>query len=277
MKHLNWKPRYVMLAWLLAAGAAVVEAAERAVVDLRPKFDNWQLGERRQGKRGTCSVFAVTGAVEFAVAAKDGRGTRLSPEFLNWASNRQCGNRQDGGFFSDLWRGFEAFGICSEEAQPYAKRFDPDLAPAEGTLAEAAARRKLGLKIHWIKEWDVTTGIDDEQLTAIKSTLSSGWPVCGGFRWPRHEEWKDGVLQMRAPEEVFDGHSVLLIGYRDDPAQPGGGVFHFRNSGGNGKDGSMPYAYARLFLNDAMWIGLPANHQPERTTEPRRDAKGRET
>ena len=29
----------------------------------------------------------------------------------------------------------------------------------------------------------------------------------------------------------------------------------FRNSGGDGKDGAMPYGYARLYLNDAMWIG----------------------
>lgn len=245
----------VMPALLAFGGWGNLSAAEPASADLRPKFEKWELGERRQGGRGTCSVFAVTGALEFALAAKDGRGTRLSPEFLNWASNKKCGNRQDGGFFSDLWSGFEAFGICREASQPYAGRFEPDLAPAAATLDEAAARRNLGLKMRWIKRWDVRTGIDEVQLASIKSTLLSGWPVCGGFRWPKHEEWKDGVLRMRGPDEVFDGHSVLLVGFRDDPAQPGGGVLIFRNSGGSGKDGAMPYGYARLFLNDAMWIG----------------------
>jgi len=37
-------------------------------VDLRPFFDKWGLTPRTQGKRGTCSVFAVVGALEFAAA-----------------------------------------------------------------------------------------------------------------------------------------------------------------------------------------------------------------
>lgn len=245
----------MMLLGLLVAGAATVAAAEPVLVDLRPKLEQWGLGTRRQGGRGTCSVFAVTGALEFALARKEGRGTRLSPEFLNWASNRKCGNRQDGGFFSDLWKGFEAYGICTEGELPYAKDFNPDLSPDAGLLARASKRREQVLAIHWIKKWDVKTGLDDNHLVSIKSTLSSGWPVCGGFRWPKREQWKDGVLRMCPPEDVVDGHSVLLLGYREDPAQPGGGLFIFRNSGGDGSDGSMPYAYARLFMNDAMWVG----------------------
>jgi len=57
---------------------------------------------------------------------------------------------------------------------------------------------------------------------------------------------------MCPPEEVFDGHSVLLVGYRDDP--PGGGVFIFRNTNRGGRDGFMPYSYARAYMNDAVWI-----------------------
>jgi C1A family cysteine protease len=53
---------------------------------------------------------------------------------------------------------------------------------------------------------------------------------------------------------VRDGHSVLLAGYRDDAAQPGGGVFIFRNTSREGRDGFMPYAYARLYMNDAVWV-----------------------
>ena len=59
---------------------------------------------------------------------------------------------------------------------------------------------------------------------------------------------------MCAPEAVFDGHSLLIVGYREDAAQPGGGLLLFRNSGGGGQDGAMPCDYARLFLNDAAWI-----------------------
>jgi hypothetical protein len=77
-------------------------------VDLRPAFEKWSLDPRVQGKRGTCSAFVVTEAIEYAVASKQahpkgtvpfswnenrdspppGRATRMSVEFLNWASNK---------------------------------------------------------------------------------------------------------------------------------------------------------------------------------------------
>jgi hypothetical protein len=112
----------------------------------------------------------------------------------------------------------------------------------------------LGLQLHWIKEWNVNTGLTDEHLAGIRRTLSEGWPVCGGFRWPKQAKWVDGVLQMCPSNAVYDGHSVLLVGYRDDARQPGGGVFMFRNTAGDGHDGSMPYAYAQAFMNDAAWV-----------------------
>ena len=59
---------------------------------------------------------------------------------------------------------------------------------------------------------------------------------------------------MCPPEAVFDGHSVMLVGYRDDETQSGGGVFIFRNSSHGGRDGFMPYSYAREYMNDSVWI-----------------------
>ena len=58
---------------------------------------------------------------------------------------------------------------------------------------------------------------------------------------------------------------MLLVGYRDDPAQPGGGVFLFRNSNNNGRDGWMTYEYARAYMNDAVWIDYDdQEHRPAR-------------
>ncbi len=104
-------------------------------VDLRPVFKNFGLESRLQGARPTCSVFTVVGAVEFAVAKREGKGPRLSVEFLNWASNQVIGDAADGGFFSDLWKGFERYGICTEANQPYESKFDPSRAPTETALA----------------------------------------------------------------------------------------------------------------------------------------------
>lgn len=229
-------------------------------VDLRPAFVKWGLTPRAQGKRGTCSVFTVAGALEFAAAVQQRRGERLSVEFLNWGANQIAGADKDGGFFSDLCRAFEVHGICSEKAMPYGTEFDPAITPAPQVLADAKTRLSLGLRCHWIKEWDVKTGLTDSQFVAIQRTLSEGWPVCAGLRWPKRPQWSDNVLHMCAADAVYDGHSVLLIGYRADTNQPGGGVFLFRNTGNGSPEAAMPYAYARTYLNDAVWIS--ANRSP---------------
>lgn len=224
-------------------------------VDLRPRFDHWNLPPRRQGGRGTCSVFTIVGALEYAYAIEDGNGTRLSVEFLNWGAHKAVNRTADGGFFSELWKGYEIYGICTESDLPYQSQFDAALAP--GTVAEqrGLAARRPTLHLHWIKEWDVHTGLTAAQEEAIKTTLANRqYPVCGGFRWPKKPVWNDAVLQMCPPEEVFDGHSVLLVGYRDNPQLPGGGAFLIRNSGGDGSDGWLPYAYVQEYMNDAAWI-----------------------
>ncbi len=222
--------------------------------DLRPMFHQWKLDPRAQGGRGTCSVFVVTQAIEYAMADRKGTGTRLSPEFLNWASNQAIKQAEDGGFFSDLWSGYANYGICREEEYPYRPAFDHKLRPSSDTIEHARQLRDVGLRLHWIKPWDVTTGLTEKELSQIKQTLRGQWPVCAGLRWPKHEQWDKGVLKMAPPEGVFDGHSVLLVGFRDDPTQPGGGVFLLRNSGRGARDGAMTYEYARAYMNDAAWI-----------------------
>ena len=236
---------------LPAPGTADIFSAQ---VDLRPRLAGWGLVPRSQGKRPTCSVVAFTGALEFAVAHARNRGERLSPEFLNWAANQTGRATRDGGFFSDMWNGFAKQGICAESMMPYQAEFDPARAPDPGARTDAQVKLALGLRIHWIKRWNVKTGLSDDEFAAIKQALNRGWPVCGGLRWPKLPQWRDNVLRMCAPAEVFDGHSVLLAGYRDDAGQPGGGVFIFRNSNGDTSDGSMPFLYAQTFMNDALWI-----------------------
>lgn len=223
-------------------------------VDLRPMFGQWELGPRGQGSRATCSVFAVTAAIEYAVARRSGGTQRLSVEFLNWASNDAMGERADGGFFSDLWTGFQAHGICGEADWPYRDKFDPHLAPSERAQSRAREVRESGLRMHWIKAWNPTTGLSEDEFDSIRRVLRRHWPVCAGLRWPKAEIWQQGVLAMAPPEGVRDGHSVLLIGYEEGPQWPGGGRFRIRNSAGEGGDGFMTYEYARAYMNDAVWI-----------------------
>ena len=102
-----------------AQNAATETEASPKSVDLRPFLQKWGLDARVQGKRETCSVFVVTEALEYALATKQQRGTRLSVEFLNWAGNITEKELPDGGCFSELWKGCEAYGICPEAEMPY--------------------------------------------------------------------------------------------------------------------------------------------------------------
>jgi hypothetical protein len=223
-------------------------------VDLRPAFQQWGLPPRVQGGRGTCSVFTMVGALEYALAAQEGKGTRLSVDYLNWAKDIALVTVHDGGKFADLWDGFQEYGICPEAEMPYREKYDWKYKPGEEARTHAKAFIKDDFRMHWIKTWNPRTGLTEEQFLEIKQVLRNQSPVCGGFRWPNAANWKEGVLQMAPPEGVFDGHSVLLIGFRDDPKQPGGGVFILRNSNTDRDDGLMPYEYARAYLNDALWI-----------------------
>jgi hypothetical protein len=239
---------------LPVSGGAGEAGGHSRSVDLRRDFERYDLRARRQGSRGTCSAFVMTGAVEFAAARQLGRGTLLSIEFLNWASNHATGSAVDGGFFSDLWKGVQAHGVCAEADMPYAAEFDPSKGPSKLALTHAQMVRDLGLRFHWIKEWDPHTGLTDRQLDGVKRALRDGWPVCGGFLWPKQERWEGGVLRMAPRGDVRDGHSVLLVGYREDESRPGGGLFLIRNSGGPGVDGMLTFEYVNEYMNDAAWI-----------------------
>jgi hypothetical protein len=252
---------------------AQVQESSQAVplpdsIDLRASMEQWGLTRRTQGPRPTCSVFTVTTALEFGLARRDGSVPRLSVEFLNWAGDQVASEKQDGGFFSDLWKGFVTHGICTESELAYRTHFDTNFTPSAALQATAKGRLAARLELNWIKEWDVNTGLTPAQLVEIKRTLSRGWPVCGGFRWPKKAEWVEGTLQMCPPDSVYDGHSVLLVGYRDDEHQPKGGVFLFRNTSGDGRDGAMSFAYALAYMNDAAWIGTGAKPSTPGATNP---------
>ena len=109
--------------------------------DLAPRMRAWGLPLKAQGPRGTCSVFAITAAIEYAVARRNACGAPLSEQFLNWAAHQASGEAGDGGFFSDIWAGFQAYGVCAQALAPYSETYDPDYRPTTEALRQAAALR----------------------------------------------------------------------------------------------------------------------------------------
>ena len=89
------------------------------------------------------------------------------------------------------------------------------------------------------------------------------------MRAPLAESIKGDVLrEVPSPRDVFDGHSIVLVGYADNPGRNGGGMFVFRNSAGPGWGnmgyGRMSYAYVRAYANDALWL----KYEPGRAEAP---------
>jgi hypothetical protein len=213
------------------AGTAVDLPAE---VDLRPTLNELGLKPRRQGRRGTCSVFTTAATFEFALSKRRGESLPLSVEYLNWSCNQITHNRRDvGQFFHNLLKGYELHGVCLESEMPYTRRFDPELAPSEEAIKSAKQIRELPFEVHWIKPIGGAAGVTPEQLVEIKRVLASGWPVAAGA-----------------------SHSRLFVGYVDDEKEPGGGAFLTKDSG-SGSYSRVTYEFARTHVNDVFWVDLP--------------------
>ena len=201
-------------------------------IDLQPQFKTWNLLPKSQRKRNTCSVFTTTGALEFAASKHYGKGTRLSVEYLNWACNQVIHNEtvDRGQFFRDLLKGFEKYGICLEADMPYKDRFDPQLKPSEAAFESAKQIESLGLIVHWVKPWNSKPGVTDKHLLEIKKVLAKGYPMAAGAN-----------------------HSRLLVGYRDDPDQAGGGTFLTKDSGA-GAFKTVTYEFVKENVRDLFWV-----------------------
>lgn len=232
------------------------KAAERVTktVDLRPTIERWGLGARRQGRRPTCSVFATVNAIEYALAVRSGKGVQISQEYLNWAKNEASGVEEDGGFFHVIWAGYEKCGLATEKSQPYAETFDPKLQPSEKARREGEKFRKKGLELHFIKQWDVERGLTRSEFAAVLRKIDRGRPIMCGLRWAKNAEFVDEVMVWCRAEEVFDGHSILFVGYAVDASIEGGGYFIFSDSASGKNDSKMSFKFARDYANDACWV-----------------------
>lgn len=238
-------------------------------VDLRLQFAKFGMPPRVQGARDTCSLFAITGVAEYELAKTSTvRSPRLSEEYLVWAANEATGLAGDQAMFIEAAQGLTRLGICPATAMPYQPQSDPQRTPSEAAREEAG--RSGHWSVHWIKRWNVNTGMSPAELTAIKTELAADHPVAIGMRWPKEPRLSALHILERTPaSEVRDGHSVVLVGYQDDPNSSASGSFTVRNSEGPdwGIEGYayFPYSYITEFGNDALAL----RHDPAPADAPR--------
>jgi hypothetical protein len=230
-------------------------------VDLRPIIKKNALTPKNQGTRNTCSVFAITFLHEYEFATKKGFGSGavFSEEYLNYVQNLVNGMQTDGGFFNLIDNGYQAWGCYMLQLVPNKAVFDPSYVVPQAYMN--VAKKWNRLKATFVKKWDPTRGLSDAELDSALGYLDKGIPFAGGFLWPKNLQFVNhlGVQMMKTPashSDVFDGHSVAIVGYRRMKAMPGGGYVIFRNSAGPdwGDHGYayMPFAYLKAYCNDVI-------------------------
>jgi Papain family cysteine protease len=264
--------RSVLLSCLFVCGAIDATIAQSgntlpSRVDLRPEFEREGLMCHAQGARDTCSLFAVTALADFeAGRGSGGPHSCLSEEFAIWAAKKSTGKTRDQAMFYEATRGLNVLGICRDDLMSYREKPNPGEKPSQRALADARTRSQRW-RVHWIRRWNVSRPLNEGELTGIKQAIANHHPVACGMRWPKAMKGSE-ILAVPPSSQVFDGHSIALVGYSDEPRRPGGGVFHFRNSDGpNWGDrgyGVVSYAYVRAYANDAISLkeGPPHSEEP---------------
>ncbi len=171
------------VAALLAVAANNVQSASAAAplpskVDLTPEYQRLGLPAHAQGNSDVCSLFAVTGVADFE-NARHGPGKQpcLSEEFLIWAARQATGKDHDQAMFYEAVQGLNVLGICDEALMPYTAtanpRSRPPRKPSPKALADARQRAERW-QVHWIRRWDVSRPLSDEQFQGIKRCSPRG-------------------------------------------------------------------------------------------------------
>ena len=243
----------------VSAKPVLVVPASHAV-DLRPQISSLGIAIRDQGSRGTCSVHAVAFLLEFGYAKQSNLPLRnLSEEYLNRAANIAGKNSGDGDYFSNIDLGFQQLGVVTERDLPYAKTFDQSATLSATLMSKGQQRPRL--TPDWIKPWDSSSGASARQVEAVVNSLRAGIPVAVGMWWPKQGAFATdvigGVPVMRdvGKAQMFDGHSVALVGFVVHASYPGGGYFILRNSWGDGWDagyGYVSFDYIGKYANDLL-------------------------
>ena len=209
-----------------------------------------------QGRRPSCSVFAVVSALEYESGIQNGTATRLSEEFLIWAMRKlHPGIPVDDGYhFRDVITALQTYGVPPFEVMPntFGKSIEEISPPGE---AVAAAEARRGVTPVWFRL------NDPHLLERIVGALNAGKPVIIGVRWPNWRTfWDTNLLHKQTPMEEA-AHAVTLIGYRKHKESLDEMRFIFRNSFGPewglAGCGFVTGHYLRENLLSALYLNVP--------------------
>lgn len=251
-----------------------------------------------QANRPVCELFALTAALDHLTAKlPQAASTQHSVQFLWWNYQRVMASQLEPGLVwgdtgtdgahlallmrPEAYQGSDGLTVPGMQGLPSAQLapFRPDqgfdspsgdpvaIAQAHlGALAERMASGEAipadGARLRFL--------VSD--LNTLKQALAWQHPVviglpCDQNAWRGLGPGRDLVPELTPDAASLAGaHAVLLVGYEDDPALPGGGAFRFRNSWGEawgaGGYGRLSYQMVLNHAHDPYFLeGLPAPFQ----------------
>jgi C1A family cysteine protease len=199
-----------------------------------------------QGKLGSCTAHALTGALEVLERKNGLPVVEMSRLFVYYNERVMEGSvdSDDGAMLRDGIKTLVDLGACVEEKWPYVI--------SKFKKKPTAASYKDGLN-HQVTEYQRIDTVDQ-----MRACLASGFPFVFGFAVYESFETQavaqTGNAVMPKPNErMLGGHAVLAVGYNDSQKR-----FIVRNSWGPdwGIKGyfTLPYDYlANRDLSDDFW------------------------
>jgi hypothetical protein len=241
------------------------------VRSLQPEFIQLGLSVKNQGRRPSCAIYAVVGALEFQSARLTGQIERFSEEYLLWATRRSLGLAgpgaallrdprtdelvEDAGFtLPSVISALQTYGIPLHDEMPNVPGLAVNAVPEPDADLIARARSRRLVFIASLPGYDAR-----QIIPRVVHALNAGLPVPIGLRWPHERSITAGVLSAQKP--LGDGaHAVTLIGYESPRGRLEDTWFIFKNSygplWGQGGYGRVSYAYLSQHLLDAYVLDL---------------------
>ena len=243
----------------------------REEVDLRSRYRELKLISKSQGRRPSCSVFAVVSALEYQNAIVVGETEKLSEEYLIWATRKTLGfkskpvvfkdgeisndpNDADAGFnLIEVVQALRSYGVPLQEEMPntFGKSMAKIKEPTPELIEEAKNRRK-------VYSYVITGRENTEKIDGIIHALNEEVPVVIGMAWPHYKSLQNApVLRSQKPREDY-AHAVTLVGYRCKSRYLEDILFIFKNSGGHewgvAGHGYVAYSYLEKHINSAIFL-----------------------
>ncbi|WP_158305448.1 C1 family peptidase [Opitutus terrae] len=248
-------------------------ATINAEVDLRPKYFQMELAVRSQGRRPSCAVFAIVSALEFQAAELTGEPSKLSEEYLSWATRKTvqrvvtpiaanaegaenstdaAGNADEGFSLNEVVLALRTYGVPLQSSMP--NRFGRAISEIEDPAPAIVDEARTHQRVFVLPIPGRNTGT---AVNNIVHALNAGIPIPIGVEWPHYRSIRTGSLIDQKPLED-GGHAVTLVGYRCTTNRLEDVVFIFKNSWGpdwgQGGYGTVTYGYLKKHLHSAVLL-----------------------